>query len=282
MSKKIKDVTVIDYTNVVLNKVNEIYSNQDLKNKALFILYLINRGSNLDPELGYQLNVTNHRNILGFNGSEFKELFDPLVSNGVIKCTTPHSKGKASKRYIITQPYKWVKNQGEIKNIYKGENYYEFPKYIQQFHLDNRVVKNAEETIWSKNYQYVPKEELTKEMQSEFKEMQYKVTIMEELIDSMRKEIDALKALNKIQPPTENEELKSNVSKTVEGKVEEIKNEINVYRQFALDRVSEGITDFETLYTQLYNKFILDGMPEEIEKQLNEILYDTVESVLEK
>ena len=187
MKKKTQnDVTVIDYTQEVLNKVNEIYENQELRNKALFILYLINRGTNNDPERGYQLNATNHREIFSFNGVEYVELFKPLVLNGMVECTTPHAKGKASKRYRITNPFKWEKNKGEIKKVYKGEEYELMPKYIQQFHIDKQVVKSMNDTSWAKNYQYISKQVVNEDMEHTIKVMQNQMLMMQEVIELMQ------------------------------------------------------------------------------------------------
>jgi len=216
--KNKKDVTVLDLTQKLNDKVNEIYSNQELRNKAIFILYLINRGSNNDVR-GYQLNVTNHRDIFSYNGVEWAKLFNPLLENEIIECTTPHSKGKSSKFYKINNSYQWVKNKGEIKVEYRGEDFDSLPQYIQQFHLDKQVVKSTNDTKWSKNYHYVVKEIITEDERETMIELKNKMFFMSETIDLMRiefeKQIEGLKNQN-IQLKTEIENLKNNTTVVAE------------------------------------------------------------------
>lgn len=216
--KNKKDVTVLDFTQKLNDKVNEIYENQELRNKALFILYLINRGTNNDVR-GYQLNVTNHRDIFSYNGVEWAKLFNPLIENEIIECTTPHSKGKSSKFYKINNSYQWVRNKGEIKVEYRGEDFDSLPQYIQQFHLDKQVVKSSTDTKWSKNYYYVPKEIITEDEREAMTELKNKMFFMGEAIDLMRiefeKQIEELKNQN-IQLKTEIENLKNNTTVVAE------------------------------------------------------------------
>ncbi|WP_185216301.1 hypothetical protein [Sphingobacterium mizutaii] len=187
MSKKLRqDKTTIDYTNVVLEKVNELYENHLLRDRALFILYLINRGTNQDKEKGYQLNVTNHQNIFSVNGEDWYKIFNPLVENNIIECTTKHVKGKVSKFFKINEPYFWVKNKGEIKKVYLGNEFSQMPRHIQQFHLDNQVVKSAKDTLWSKNYNYVPKSIMTEKDKETMNELKVEITMMREMMELMQ------------------------------------------------------------------------------------------------
>ncbi|VTP97677.1 hypothetical protein [Sphingobacterium daejeonense] len=85
--KNKQDLTIYDFTGEVEKKIKEIYPTKELQEKALLLIYLINRADGL----GYQINVRNHRVFFGnLNGNKWNELFKPLLSNSLIVCTSSH------------------------------------------------------------------------------------------------------------------------------------------------------------------------------------------------
>lgn len=247
-----------DITNISIGKTNLF------KSKLLFMTWLINRGDKLRGEKDfnnkyYQLHVNSHRKIFG--SDDFEKLKKMLLENNIIKhIGNASAEGKKSHTYQVSKPWK-----------FKGYN-----TVLYHFSTNDAFARNFQ----LMNYWVLPMNEAKKlefEMKFQPKVINNEVTDLTEIL----KKMEALETKVALLE-AENEELKNKKSQTVEEKVETIKQEINIYQQFAMDRMKEGINDFENLYAELYNKFITDGMPEEIENELNHILYEAVESVLGK
>lgn len=272
MNKKMNNVekrnmVVVDITTKINEKIKEVfvgYSNQYIE-KVQFLVWLINRAEN-----GYQLHQENHKNFFGLSGNakySIQTMIQKLIENKMIVRTSLYEVGATSIEYKIIANYKWVKTEGDVKKYYNDVR--ELPTFIKKFMVDFYVVKGVKFTDFQKDVQIeiVEGKKVNEvEESSLINELREKLNQQNLLIQSLQKTI---------------EELKNNKPQSAEEKVEEIKKEINIYQQFAIDRMKAGVNDFETLYAELYTKFITDGMPEEIEKELNEILYDAVESVLE-
>ncbi len=206
-NKKVNGV-IVDYTQKVKEKVQEIYSTEAEANKAIFLVYLINRGTNNTQ--GYQLNKDNHRQLFGANGQVWKNLFQPLIDNNIIMRVGAHKDGVKSESFAINNVYKWEVNNGEIKDRYTEYN--SMPKYIQKFLVDGYVVKGVKQTKWCKEYQYVKEDKINMEAQEKITQLEFKVSILEELVQSMQQQINELVNGNKNiigQPSTAIEEVKN-------------------------------------------------------------------------
>lgn len=207
-NKKVNGV-IVDYTQKVKEKVQEIYSTEAEANKAIFLVYLINRGTNNTQ--GYQLNKDNHRQLFGANGQVWKNLFQPLIDNNIIMRVGAHKDGVKSESFAISNVYKWSVNDGEIKDRYT--EYITMPKFIQKFLVDGFVVKGAKQTKWSKDYQYVQEDKINMEVKEEIAQLKYNMSLMEELVASMQQQINELVNGNKNnigQPSSAIEEVKNN------------------------------------------------------------------------
>lgn len=264
--KNKKDVTVLDYTKELETKVKEIYNNNLLEEKALFLLYLINRGMQIDIE-GYQVNVTSHRNILGLqSGKDWVPFFNKLIDAGIIICTTPHIAGTKSRKYIMSKKYYWKKNTGEIKKRFYGEQYNTMNRTMQQFHVDGQVVRLVKESKWSKNYQYIAKEDETNNTS-----LENRISMLEEMMELMglkikeqANEIAELKEKinNNIQPEVEvvvQENVIENKKVEPEKVISIIKNieEIPTGYDVEIDRyLLANITDAEHIYNNISRKKI--------------------------
>lgn len=265
-----RQMVVVDISTKMNEKIKEVfvgYSNRYIE-KVQFLIWLINRSDN-----GYQLHQENHKNFFGLSGNtkySIQTMIQKLVENKIIVRTSLYEIGANSIEYKIISNYKWNKTEGELKKYYNDEK--ELPTYIKKFMTDFYVVKGVKFSDYQKD---VLIEIIENNKVSDVNANEH-LTVIEDL----RKQLEVQ---NEIISQLQNtiEELKNNKPQSAEEKVEEIKKEINIYQQFVLDRISEGINDFETLYTQLYNKYVIDGMPDEIEKELNLILFEAVESVLE-
>lgn len=102
-NKKVTGV-IVDYTNKVKSKIEELFKNATEANKAVFLVYLINRGTSNTQ--GYQLNKENHRHLFGVNGVQWSSLIQPLIENNVIMCTSTHQDGVKSQTFAINNVYK--------------------------------------------------------------------------------------------------------------------------------------------------------------------------------
>ncbi|WP_313552978.1 hypothetical protein [Sphingobacterium multivorum] len=205
-NKKVNGV-IVDYTQKVKEKVKEIYKSEAEGNKAIFLVYLINRGTNNTQ--GYQLNKDNHRQLFGANGQVWKNLFQPLIDNNIIMRVGAHKDGVKSESFAISNVYKWSVNDGEIKDRYT--EYSSMPKYIQKFLVDGYVVASSKQTKWSKDYQYVQENKINMEAQEKITQLEFKVSILEELVQSMQEQINQLVNNNNnivVQPSTDIEEVK--------------------------------------------------------------------------
>ncbi|WP_312746002.1 hypothetical protein [Sphingobacterium multivorum] len=207
-NKKVTGV-IVDYTNKVKSKIEQLYKNATEANKAVFLVYLINRGTSNTK--GYQLNKENHRHLFGVNGVQWSSLIQPLIDNNVIMCTSTHQDGVKSQTFAINNVYKWIPNDGEIKDRYTEYN--SMPKFIQKFLVDGYVVAGVKQTKWSKEYQYVQEDKINMEAKEEIEQLKYKMSLMEELVASMQQQINELVNGNKNnigQPSTAIEEIKNN------------------------------------------------------------------------
>lgn len=258
-----RNMVVVDITTKINEKIKEVfvgYSNQYIE-KVQFLVWIINRAEN-----GYQLHQENHKNFFGLSGNakySIQTMIQKLVENKIIVRTSLYEVGATSIEYKILTNLKWVKTEGEVKKYYNDVR--ELPTFIKKFMVDYYVVKGVKFTNFHKDVQIEiveGKKANEVEESSLINELREQIIQQNLLIQSLQETI---------------EELKNNKSQSVE---QTIKQEINIYQQFVLDKMKEGVNDFETLYTELYNKYVIDGMPEEIEKELNEILYDAVESGL--
>lgn len=262
-----RNMVVVDITTKLNEKIKEVfvgYSNQYIE-KVQFLVWLINRA-----DTGYQLHQENHKNFFGLSGNakySIQTMIQKLVENKIIVRTSLYEVGATSIEYKVITNLKWVKTEGEVKKYYNDVR--ELPTFIKKFMVDYYVVKGLKST------------DFQKDVQIEIVEGK-KINEVEEpsLVDELREQLNQQNLLIQSLQQTI-EELKNNKTQSAEEKVEEIKKEINIYQQFVLDRMKEGVNDFETLYTQLYTKYVIDGMPEEIEKELNLILFEAVESVFE-
>lgn len=205
-NKKVTGV-IVDYTNKVKEKVKEIYNTEAEANKGIFLVYLINRGTNNTQ--GYQLNKENHRQLFGANGQVWKNLFQPLIDNNIIMRVGAHKDGVKSESFAISNVYKWSVNNGEVKDRYT--EYSSMPKYIQKFLVDGYVVAGAKQTKWSKDYQYIQEDKINMEAQEKINQLEFKVTMMEELLDSQKEQIEIMqRQLNQL---LNNNNITSNIEK---------------------------------------------------------------------
>ncbi len=238
-NKKVTGV-IVDYTQKVKEKVQEIYSTEAEANKAIFLVYLINRGT--QNTQGYQLNKDNHRQLFGANGMVWKNLFQPLIDNNIIMRVGAHKDGVKSESFAINNVYKWCVNDGEIKDRYT--DYSSMPKYIQKFLVDGYVVAGAKQTKWSKDYQFIQEDKINMEAQEEIAQLKYKMSLMEELIDSMQQSFST-----KIEMLEQkiNDLTKNNTPSTVIE--EEIKNNNQYFEpQYVNDSEGNMVSSSEDVY----------------------------------
>ncbi|VTP97673.1 hypothetical protein [Sphingobacterium daejeonense] len=59
------------------------------------------------------------------------------------------------------------------------------PEYIQRFHLDNHLVVKPQKSLWSKNYQYVPKDIITEEERETMNELKLEIKMLKEMMELM-------------------------------------------------------------------------------------------------
>jgi len=248
-NKKVTGV-IVDYTNKVKSKIEELYKNATEANKAIFLLYLINRGTSNTQ--GYQLNKENHRHLFGVNGVQWSSLIQRLIDNNIIMRVGAHKDGVKSESFAINNVYKWEVNNGEIKDRYT--EYYAMPRYIQKYLVDGYVVANAKQTKWSKDYQYVQEDKINMEAKEEIAQLKYKMSLMEELIDSMQQQINELVNGNKnniAQPSTDvkdvvnyNEYFEPQYVNDTEGNV--VSSSEDVYASTLIER--KNIKGADTLF----------------------------------
>lgn len=264
-----KEIITIGIPQTVIDDVYSISIGKTMlfKSKLLFLVWLINRGDKLIGEKDfnnkfYQLHINSHRKLFGSDDLEkMKKML--LDSNIIQHVGNASAEAKKCHTYKVTKSWKF---KGKDTVLFHFPISYSFARNFQLM-----------------NYWVLPMNEQKKlefEMKFQPKVINNKVTPNADLLEILKK-MEALES-KVASLEAENYELKNNKSQTLEAKVETIKQEINIYQQFAMDRMKEGVNDFENLYAELYNKFITDGMPEEIENELNHILYEAVESVLGK
>lgn len=232
-NKKVTGV-LVDYTNKVKSKIEELYKNATEANKAIFLVYLINRGTSNTQ--GYQLNKENHRHLFSVNGVQWSSLIQPLIDNNIIMRVGAHKDGVKSESFAINNVYKWIPNDGEIKDRYT--EYITMPKFIQKFLVDGFVVAGAKQTKWSKDYQYVQEDKINMEAKEEIAQLKYKMSLMEELIASMQQQINELVSNN------------NTTSKTIE-EIEKPKLEDTPFfhDEEEIDKVNlSELTDFFAMY----------------------------------
>jgi len=244
-NKKVNGV-IVDYTQKVKEKVQEIYSTEAEANKAIFLVYLINRGTNNTQ--GYQLNKDNHRQLFGANGQVWKNLFQPLIDNNVIMCTSTHQDGVKSQTFAINNVYKWEVNDGEIKDRYTEYN--SMPRFIQKYLVDGYVVAGAKQTKWSKDYQYVKEDKINMEAKEEIAQLVFKVSILEELVASQKQLIDSMQQSfsTKIEMLEQkiNDLTKNNKPSTA---IEEVVNNNQYFEpQFVIDSEGNMVSSSKDVY----------------------------------
>jgi len=235
-----KDVTIYDFTVEVQNKVKEIYTTKEMQEKALLLVYLINRADGL----GYQVNVRNHRAFYGnLNGVKWNELFQPLITNNLIFRTSSHEVGNKSKTYTTTKQYKWKPNTGEIKRRFYGEEFKLMPEYIQKFHLDNHLVVNPSKSLWSDNYHYVSKEIMTDDERETMQDLKNNMFFMKEAIELMQIEINRLnKKVEALENVISNDEVNTIA-------IEEVKEDLPTIEEF---EVIETPSDVESVESKAF------------------------------
>lgn len=240
-NKKVTGV-IVDYTKKVKEKVKEIYKSEAEANKAIFLVYLINRGT--QNTQGYQLNKDNHRQLFGANGMVWKNLFQPLIDNNIIMRVGAHKDGVKSESFAINNVYKWEVNNGEIKDRYT--DYSSMPKYIQKFLVDGYVVAGAKQTKWSKNYQYVKEDKINMEAKEEIAQLKYKMSLMEEFIDSIKQHMTEQKQQIDLMQQQINDLTNSNKPSTV---IEEVKNNNEYFEpQFVIDSEGNMVSSSKDVY----------------------------------
>lgn len=241
-NKKVTGV-IVDYTQKLKDKVKEIYSTEAEANKAIFLVYLINRGT--ANTQGYQINKENHRQLFGANGQVWKNLFQPLIDNNIIMRVGAHKDGVKSESFAINNVYKWIPNEGDIKDRYTEYN--AMPKYIQKFLVDGYVVAGAKQTKWSKDYQYFQEDKINMEAQEKITQLEYKLSLMEEFIDSIKQHMTEQKQQIDLMQQQINDLTDSNTPST--AIVEEVKNNNEYFApQFTNDSEGNMVSSSEDVY----------------------------------